>query len=422
MIACAATMVTVIRCGHADAASAGLGLSETSFISARPGVKSPKTGQYDAAFMSQTPMRMSSAERERPSDMHALRPSVYFVSRKWPPAMGGMETYSLRLSQELKRHADVETIVLPGNADGSVPGAGALLAFGVRTAARLLFSKAAEVVQIADMASWPLGLVARIRAPRSRIVLTAHGTDVSYAFGPTLRQKLYRLYMRACALCFAKSVVICNSEATCDMVRALGFTEPRRVVLGSDIGFQAAAGTSKRILFAGRLIPSKGCRWFVENVLSSLPEGVELDVAGTCTDPQESQVLHHPRVNHLGNLSQETLARRFSEALCVVVPNIEPDDPQHPSFEGFGLVAAEAASAGGVVLAAYHSGLRDAVIDGKTGFHLPSGDAQAWIAKINEVIAWSTKERTRFKRHASEQAQAHYNWARVAQETFDAYG
>src|SRR6056297_125077 len=400
----------------------GVRLAQTGFISARPGVKSPKTGQYDAAFMSQTSIRMSPAERERPTYMHALRPSVYFVSRKWPPAMGGMETYSLRLSQELKQHADVETMVLPGNPDGSTPGLGALVSFGLRTAARLLFAKPAQVVQIADMASWPLGLVAKLRSPRSRIVLTAHGTDVSYSFGPKLRQKLYRFYMRACALCFARSVVICNSDATCDMVRALGFAQPRRVVLGSDIGFQAPEGVINRILFAGRLIPGKGCRWFVENVLPQLPDGIELDVAGTCNDPQESRVLDHPRVNFLGNLPHEALARKFAEALCVIVPNIDPDGPERPAFEGFGLVAVEAASAGGVVLAADHSGLRDAVIDGKTGFHLPSGDAQTWIAKVNEVIAWNTEERTRFKRHASEQAQAHYNWARVAQETFDAYG
>jgi len=333
--------------------------------------------------------------------------------------MGGMETYALRLSQELRHHAEVTTIVLPGEADGSTPGPWRLIGFGLRAAVRLLMRKPARVVQIADMASWPLGLVARLRGPRSRIVLTAHGTDVSYAFGPKLKNRLYRRYMRACAAVLSGATVICNSQATCDLAGRLGFRNLHRVPLGSDITFRAAQSPDKTLLFAGRLIPQKGCRWFIETVLPHLPQDLTLEVAGTCTDPQESAALEHPRVRYLGNLSRDALAQRYADALCVIVPNI---DLERPTFEGFGLVAAEAAAAGGLVLAARHSGLCDALIDGETGFHLPSGDAAAWIAKITEVSGWTPDARAGFKHAASQAAQARYNWPRVAQETFDAYG
>lgn len=350
--------------------------------------------------------------------MTSERPDVCFVSRKWPPAMGGMETYSWRLTEELNRYADVETVVLPGETDGSVPGPGKLLRFGLRAAWRLAFGKPHRIVQIADMASWPLGLAARLRAPRCRVVLTAHGTDVSFAFGPKLRNRAYRLYMRACAAVFGRSVVICNSRATCDMARQLGFSNLRCVPLGSDMAFRAGTNGQTRILFAGRLIPQKGCRWFIENVLPLLPDDIGLDVAGTCTNPQERAALDHPRVTYLGNLPQDELSQRYADALCVIVPNIDLD---RPTFEGFGLVAAEAASAGGIVLAACHSGLRDAVIDGETGFHLPSGDAAAWAEKIRALAGWPPQDIDRFKRDASHAARAHFNWTRVAQETLDAY-
>ena len=33
--------------------------------------------------------------------------NVLFVTRKWPPAVGGMETYSLELSKELSKKCEV---------------------------------------------------------------------------------------------------------------------------------------------------------------------------------------------------------------------------------------------------------------------------------------------------------------------------
>ena len=56
---------------------------------------------------------------------------LIFVTRKWPPAMGGMETYCFKLVEELRKRHAVELVALPGAADGSVPGAGQLVRFGL---------------------------------------------------------------------------------------------------------------------------------------------------------------------------------------------------------------------------------------------------------------------------------------------------
>ena len=43
------------------------------------------------------------------------RPSVLFLTRKWPPAVGGMEPYSAELIGELRKiPLEVELINLPG--------------------------------------------------------------------------------------------------------------------------------------------------------------------------------------------------------------------------------------------------------------------------------------------------------------------
>ncbi len=55
-------------------------------------------------------------------------------------------------------------------------------------------------------------------------------------------------------------------------------------------------------------------------------------------------------------------------------------------MEGFGLVTVEAAVRGTMVLAADIEGIRDAVIDGQTGFLLPSGRPEEWIERIRMLL------------------------------------
>jgi glycosyltransferase involved in cell wall biosynthesis len=156
----------------------------------------------------------------------------------------------------------------------------------------------------------------------------------------------------------------------------------------------------------------------VANVLPGLPDGIALKIAGTVWDEAERGALDADRVAHLGPLPQAELAALMAEAICVVVPNI-PVDRGH--FEGFGLVAVEAAAAGGVVLASRLDGLTDAVIDGETGFLLPPADAAAWIAKIGEIAAWSEAERTAFRETARRRSAEVFAWSRVARQTLAVY-
>ena len=46
---------------------------------------------------------------------------VLFITRKWPPAVGGMETYAKRISEELSELTDLTTLSLPGRSDGRPP-------------------------------------------------------------------------------------------------------------------------------------------------------------------------------------------------------------------------------------------------------------------------------------------------------------
>jgi len=344
---------------------------------------------------------------------------IWLVSRKWPPAMGGMETYAHRLAAELATCAAVRRSVLPGRPDGSPPGAVRLVAFGLATALRLLTTRfRPDVVHVSDMASWPLALAARLRSRRTALVLSAHGTDVSYPRRGGLRGRAYGGYLRLGARLLPGAAVIANSAATAAAAAECGHGDVAVVRLAADAGPAGTPASPTRVLFAGRLLPMKGCGWFAREVLPRLPEDMTLAVAGTLGDASEAEILNRPRVEYLGRLDPTDLRAAFAGSLCVVVPNVHGADGR---FEGFGLVALEAAAAGGVVLAADHGGLPDAVRDGVTGFLLPPGDAAAWADAVVRIRGWSDARRAGFLRGAQAVVRRDYGWHRVARETLAVY-
>lgn len=345
---------------------------------------------------------------------------IKFITRKWPPAMGGMETYSIQLFEGLSAKFNTELFALPGKSNGDAPSPAQLLVFGVRSAFELLIKKPSEITHIADMASWPLGLAAQLRSRKTRVVLSAHGTDVTYPRRGGWKAKAYAGYLRAGAKLLRAPVVIANSRFTAKTAHLYGYTDVCVVPLATDISRAKNVGFDPdALLFAGRLTPQKGCAWFIRAVLPLLPEEVILQVAGTIWDPDEQAALKHPRVVYLGKLDRDDLTAAFVSVLAVVMPNIEVPTGE---VEGFGLIATEAASAGGIPLAANRGGLTDAVVDGVTGFLLPEADAEAWADRINELRNWPEEKRRSFVNQAVSEAKTQYSWARVITDTLAAYG
>lgn len=345
---------------------------------------------------------------------------VLFITRKWGPAVGGMETYCERLTEELAKTRDVDVIALKGRANGLPPSALSLLLFPF-TVLRALFRQSGgpSIIHMGDMAIWPLAVMALAFFPRAQVILSAHGTDVSYGARGGIKGGLYEFYQKLGARLLSKAQVIANSHATKLRLSQIGWTCGAVIPLATDLkAAPTPSFNAKEILFAGRLITQKGLGWFVGSVLPLLPSDVRLTVIGTLWDKGEEAALSHPQVDFLGRKSQSELTQHFARAACVIVPNIERDNGE---FEGFGLIACEAASAGGLVLAADTGGLSDAVKDGETGFLIEAGNAQEWAAKIRQVLEQDPAERAQFLSRSQELSQSHYSWDRVAAQTAEVY-
>ena len=348
---------------------------------------------------------------------------VLFVTRKWPPAIGGMETYSVGLTSELRHMCDLSVRRLPGRGDGRPPSLFGLARFMLLSMLAVAAGRRVDVIHIGDLVLWPLAVVARIFQSRARVVITAYGLDVVYGTRKGILPAIYRLYLALGVwLCGKRVWVIAISRSTADLCQAIGFRDVVAVPLGvcaSSEDAEAVGEVEPYVLFVGRLVRRKGARWFIENVLPLIDSRIRFVVVGRQHDESEWEAVStSPRVEYRGVVSDDELRRLRRAALAVVMPNI-PTGGQ--DFEGFGLTALEAAADGGVLIASGIEGIVDAGVDGETGFLLPALDAPAWATKIREINQWSPDKRVSFVGRAKEVIRTKCSWARVARETLENY-
>ena len=342
---------------------------------------------------------------------------VRFITRKWAPAIGGMETYCVCLCEELAKSNRLDVIALPGQKNGDTPGVWKIIAFGIATVWRLLFASRSRIVHLGDVSIWPLGWVAKLRHPDSKIILSAHGSDLSFARRAGFLAKLYGYFIRFGARRLPQSVLIANSNWIASLARQNGFNNVHTIPLATDmkppLDLKRKPGQHNgKLFFAGRITQSKGLSRFINTVLPLLNAPLKVRVAGTIWDQQEAEILKNAAVEYLGPLDKSALADEYAHALCVIIPSIAP--------EGFGLVAVEAAVAGGLVLAANHSGLAESCTP-DIGFVADIENPHDWEQQLTAFKSWPDKRRSAFIADAQKAAQKRFSWSRVAQDTQKAY-
>lgn len=365
--------------------------------------------------------------------MSTARMQVLLISRKWPPAVGGMETYSWELSRELKKLPGLELHlrVLPGRKDGRPPHPISVAWFFATTAWHLFRNCGRyDVVHFGDMAQVGLASITRRWSPTTRTVVALHGLDVIYGRRSGLLPRIYDKYLRWARGRNSVDCYLANSRNTARLLKSQGFGTVAVIPLGVRMREQAepqsieAIGDKRFLLFFGRIMPRKGPRWFAEHVLPLLPPDISLTVVGTIWDADDGDYLRgHPRVHMPGafpvDISKSEFEQLKRQAVAIVMPNtLNPDETD---VEGFGLTALEAADNGAPLIAADIEGIRDAVRDGETGFRVPAENAAAWAGKIAELLGWSLEQRREFSAGAGRALRKYYSWARVARDTVAVY-
>ncbi|MEB3329207.1 MAG: glycosyltransferase family 4 protein [Candidatus Sericytochromatia bacterium] len=322
---------------------------------------------------------------------HAPSPITY-VTRKFPPGVGGMEQLAAELAA-LVTQDGAATVVAWDGRRRSLPG------FGARLLGLTWRAPGPGALLVGDVglaAGWP----ALARAGTGRRVVVAHGLDVVWR--PAAYQR------RVCEVLPRFDAVLAISEATRQACLARGVPPDRCQVVPppvrpgpvvADRGRLEATlglglGGRAIVLLLGRLVPRKGALWFLEAVVPRLPEEALVLVAGE--GPEAARLAEQVRAGGLagrvvllGRVNDDTRALLYGTADALAMPNL----PTAGDMEGFGLVAVEAAMAGLPVVAADVEGLRDAVPPSPIAWRVPAGDGAAFAHALGEAVGISPEAR-----------------------------
>ncbi len=339
--------------------------------------------------------------KKRPSANHPFtfarftRDVVLFITRKYPPAIGGMEEFSRQLIGHFPGYADVCALRR---------GQRWLPFFLLRAAWRAASLRhRVEIIHLGD------GLLA-LAAPLFELlaaapaVVTVHGQDV------TRPVPGYRSLIRAALRTLGPGRIVAVSTYTAAEVEARAGIRPRVIHNGVDVARFARirrspdpAATRARlglppggplIVTTGRLVERKGVAWFAEHVLPLLPPDVTCAVAGDGPEAPRLRDLarREPRLRLLGPLPDAAIDALYSCADLFVAPNIPV--PGRP--EGFGIAPAEAAAAGLPVLVSALEGLVDmAHICGAR--LVPPASPAAWAEAIRDQLSAPRPPRPRVR-------------------------
>ena len=164
----------------------------------------------------------------------------------------------------------------------------------------------------------------------------------------------------------------------------------------------------------------KGFVWFIENVMPKLPDRVVFWLAGDGPERENIEAAIEGaglerRVRCLGKISEEELVELYRIGKLFVMPNIVvPGD-----MEGFGIVMLEAGACGLPTLAAGLEGIRDVIDEGVNGWFAPTGDADAFCARIESLLEDPAGLRAASERTA-EYVTSTFRWDSTARRYLDA--
>jgi len=209
------------------------------------------------------------------------------------------------------------------------------------------------------------------------IVYTAHHTYRQAHARGSVKRLLAGIEARS----YRNAVMVLPvSRSTANSLLEMGIPASRIEVLPNGVDIVDLPGVEHeegRVLFVGRLEREKGildALSVVKALAGTVPgmRGVIVGGGSLEGEVRRAAAASGGRIDYLGRLDRAALQREYARAALVIMPS---------RFEGLGMVALEAQSAGTPVVGYDVDGLRDAVRGG--GVLVPSGD----VVALREAVA-----------------------------------
>jgi len=347
--------------------------------------------------------------------------NILFISRTYPPVVGGIEKQNFEIATALSGICHVDVIA-------NTRGKWSLLLFlPYATLKALISARKYDVVLLGDgvlgITGYLLKLVTGI--PVACII---HGLDLTYK--NSIYQKLWvNIFIRH------MDKLIAVGHETIHQGVSRGIPESNFTFVPNGVAPANTDEIFKRheletligkkikghiLLTIGRLVKRKGVVWFINNVVSTLDENIVYIIAGAGNE-EEAQILSAIQNSHLqdriffiGEVSERDKKLLFSTADIFIQPNIKVEG----DMEGFGLVVLEAAAHGCVVIASRLEGLIDSVQHGQNGYLVTPGNAKEYQEMIESVLDNPQQIESHGQR-ARVYVENNYSWSLIAKKYLD---
>lgn len=338
---------------------------------------------------------------------------ILFISRAYPPVVGGIENHNFELAKRLLATGDATLLV-------NTRGKKFLPFFLPYALIRIFFTaRRYDAILLGDGVLSIIGFFATLVSKKTRVAAVLHGLDITYR-NPVYQILWVHLFIPSL------NVLIAVSEETKNKAIQYGLDEKKitvvpngvaipytpekysRADLSKLLGFDT---TDKTILLThGRLAKRKGAAWFLQNVLPGLPPTIHYVLSGDGPerDTLEQLIQTHgleERVTLLGKIPDDTKLTLLHTIDIFIQPNITvPGD-----MEGFGIAVIEATSCARPLIASDMEGLKQALAHGENGIALPSGDTRAWRDTIIELSRDAEKRMVLGKKF-QQYTRIHFAW------------
>lgn len=264
----------------------------------------------------------------------------------------------------------------------------------------------------------PQGMVAVFAGfmTRSPVVITVHGGDVFALNGKYMRKIKRWIFKKA-------DRVVVNSSATLEACKDIYDGREYKVIpMGIDdtifkYGDKRTENKTLQVLFVGRVSKEKGLNYLCEAISMFRGSSVHLTVVGDGT--QMPEVVDYIKANKLektitlkGWQPHDELYKFYHAADVFVGPSIEDDSGWK---EALGLTFAEASACGLPVVATNTGGIKDIVLNGRTGFLVKQKSARVIYEKLL-LLQKDPALRLRLGVAGNKHVMANFTWDAVARQ------
>ena len=322
-----------------------------------------------------------------------MKQKILFITKNYPPKIGGLETYSYNLIREFEKHHTVSKVVL-GRSNIHLFW---FVPYSFFLALYLSWKHSIRHIHLCDALLAPIGMLLKFSLD-VQVSVSIHGLDITY------KNFFYQLLIPRCVSRLDK--IICVSRATrhecqgrkipvqkCVVIpngiwpNELYLSDPVNVLRARLEKLTGRVIKDKKILVSvGRLVERKGVAWFIKCVTPHLDSSYIYIVAGDGPELDRIQRVVSTlnlenRVLMLGRVSDETRKVLLNASDIFIMPNKTVAD----DIEGFGIAVIEAGSCGLPVVASNLQGIKDAVIDKETGYLIDEGDIDGFLGRIRSM-------------------------------------